>query len=481
MSESFQKKYFILSWFQKKIVFKKILSNTAYQVLAKAFTAWISIILLNLLTNYLPIELFWEYGKVYNYLLIFAFLADLWLYTISIREINKYPEKAEKIVWNIMTLRVLLWMCIIALSLIIASILPWYNSTLTLLAISIVGIFTLFSLINSSILALMQAHLRMRFSFFSAVFWKLVNLISIGAIIYIIYPQDSQADFFYPFLAIMCAGLAWNIVTTILNVIYAKKITPIHFLYDWGYIKKIFITSIPYGLAIFLWVVYMKVDIILLSLIESPEKANISIALYSVPMKILEVFMVTGTFFLNSLLPSLSSDYKKWATKNLEKTLTIAYKFLLLSSAGMLVFGMIFKDFMVRTIANARYLDRTLYEYTSSDAFVIVLFMVVFYFMFLIFQYIFIATEKQGKLLKINIYITLFNIIWNIILIPKYSFVGAGIITVLSQAILMILWYYYSKDIVRFKIPIFYSLWVIATSFLVYLFLIHLLPQWWIS
>jgi len=47
----------------------------------------------------------------------------------------------------------------------------------------------------------------------------------------------------------------------------------------------------------------MKIDIILLSILESPEKANISIALYSVPMKIMEVFMLTGTFFLNSILP----------------------------------------------------------------------------------------------------------------------------------------------------------------------------------
>jgi len=77
----------------------------------------------------------------------------------------------------------------------------------------------------------------------------------------------------------------------------------------------------------------------------------------------------------------------------------------------------------------------------------------VFYFMFLLFQYIFIAAEKQSDLLKINIAITLFNIIWNIILIPKYSFLWAWIVTVLSQFLLMILAYFYSRKITQFQIP----------------------------
>jgi O-antigen/teichoic acid export membrane protein len=66
---------------------------------------------------------------------------------------------------------------------------------------------------------------------------------------------------------------------------------------------------------------------------------------------------------------------------------------------------------MIEIIANKDYLNRDIYEYTSSDAFIIVLLMIVFYFMFLLFQYIFIAAEKQSDLLKINIIITIFNII----------------------------------------------------------------------
>jgi O-antigen/teichoic acid export membrane protein len=127
---------------------KKILKNTFSQIISKVWTAIISIILLSVLTNYLSIELFWLYSKVYNYLWIFAFLADLGLYTIAVREISKNSEDSSKIIWNIMTLRLILWILILFLSLWIAYFLPWYNSNLALISIFIVWIFTIFSLLN---------------------------------------------------------------------------------------------------------------------------------------------------------------------------------------------------------------------------------------------------------------------------------------------------------------------------------------------
>jgi O-antigen/teichoic acid export membrane protein len=56
---------------------KKIASNTLSQILSKALTAIISIFLIGILTKYLSTTLYGEYNKLYNYLSIFAFMADL--------------------------------------------------------------------------------------------------------------------------------------------------------------------------------------------------------------------------------------------------------------------------------------------------------------------------------------------------------------------------------------------------------------------
>jgi O-antigen/teichoic acid export membrane protein len=77
---------------------KKIASNTISQILSKVFTAIISIFLIKALTTYLSVDEYGLYNKIYSYLGIFAFLADLGLYTITVREIRAGKEKTSKII-----------------------------------------------------------------------------------------------------------------------------------------------------------------------------------------------------------------------------------------------------------------------------------------------------------------------------------------------------------------------------------------------
>lgn len=460
-------------------MFKKVASNTISQIISKIFTAIISIFLLNLLTNYLSLEYFWEYSKVYNYLWIFAFLADLWLYTIAVREISNKTQKEEKIIWNIMTLRFLLWIIIIFLAIIIAFFIPGYNWKITLISIFIVSIFTLVSLLNSSILSLMQANMKIEFSLISIVLWKIINLSFIAYIIFILFPVNSplyEKNLDLSFVLIIFAWLVWIIVNTILNYIYANKICKIRFLFDFEYIKHIFKISIPYWVALFLSVVYFKIDIIIISVMEESIKSNLSIALYSLPMKIVEVIMVLWWFYLNSILPSLSRDFKEKNTKDLTKTIDISYRFLLAFWMLILFLWILFRENIIEIIANKDYLIWDSF-YNSANAMIIVLFVVVFYFISLLFIYIFIASNNQKIILKINIFITLFNIIWNIVLIPKLSFIWAWIITLLSQIILLICSFIYSRKIIKFSIPKIYTIKIIFISIFCYLIWFYLIKN----
>jgi O-antigen/teichoic acid export membrane protein len=76
---------------------KKVYWNTIAQIGGKLSTALLSIVLIKILTNYLPIEGYGLYSKVYNYLSIFSVLADLGLYAITVREIAKFRDDIEKV------------------------------------------------------------------------------------------------------------------------------------------------------------------------------------------------------------------------------------------------------------------------------------------------------------------------------------------------------------------------------------------------
>ena len=463
-------------------MFKKIVSNTVSQIFSKVGTAIIAIFLISLLTNYLSIEMYWLYSKIYNYIWIFVFLADLGLYAITIREISNNKNDSSKIVWNVMSLRLILWVFILFLASFIAFFLPWYNSDLAITSIIIASVFTIFQLLNSSILALMQANMKIEFSAISLILAKLVNLALIAFIAYFLYPKEfiENSNYFTPFLYIMSAWVISVIFNTILNFYYARRIVDISFKWDYEYIKYLFKISLPYWLALFLSVVYFKVDIIILSLMEWPKLWDLSIALYSLPMKIVEVLMVVWWFYMTSLLPSLTKAFKQNDQKTLDNLIWISFK--ILFSAGILVFtlGVLFREYMIEIIANSNYINTT-HIFNSSDAFLVVFAVIVFNFLSLVFIYSLIASENQSKLLKINIIVTIFNIIWNIILIPKYSFIWAWVITLMSQILLTIMGYWYTRKLIKFNLPInfiFKNLFIAVIFFIVWYSLITFYPIW---
>lgn len=455
-------------------MFKKIASNTIAQILSKFLTAFISLFLIGVLTKYLSPEMYWQYNKIYNYLAFFAFFADLGLYTIAIREISKEKKDAAKIIGNIMSLRLILWVGIIFIAIILAYFLPGYNSMLALYSIFIVGIFTIFSLLNSSVLSLMQAFMKIEFSLFSVVFWKIINFLWILLVVFFFFPKETTQNFELAFLCILWAGLFGVIVNYLLNLYYANKIAKISFLFDVPYMKHLFKISLPYGIALFLSVVYFKIDIILLSLLETPQQADISIALYSLPMKMIEVLMVLGWFFLSSILPTLSTFFKEKNTFWINNVIKNSFYFLFSLWIFIIVGGMLFGSHVLSIISTSEYLDNSLHTFHSLDALKIVLLVLGFYFISSLFNYIFIASKNESILLKINIFITFFNIIGNMILIPKYSFMWAAYVTLASQVLLFVLGWYFSRPLVRGVLDIKYIIiniviWVSVFVFWKYL------------
>jgi O-antigen/teichoic acid export membrane protein len=169
-------------------------------------------------------------------------------------------------------------------------------------------------------------------------------------------------------------------------------------------------------------------------------------------MKIVEVIMVLWWFYLNSVLPSLTQKFESKDMVNFEKIIQISFQILFSSWILIFVLWILFRENLIEIIANRQYIDTGL-QFNSSDAFLVVFAIVLFNFISLVFIYILIASKNQSRLLKINIIVTIVNIIWNIVLIPKYSFIWAWIITLFSQILLMILWYIYTKNIIKFVIP----------------------------
>ncbi len=227
---------------------KKIYTNTLAQIAGKIITALISIFLIKVLTSYLDVAGYGLYSKIYNYLSIFAVIADLGLYTITVRELTRYQDNAKmiaKISGNILSLRTLSGILIIGLSLSIAPLLTGYNSPMALMGIAIVSLFTLAGLINSSLMSYLQATLHTEFSLVANTCGKLLTFGMILLFSVFLFPRSTTTDI-EVFTLVMLAGLAGNIVMTGLTWWYASKWQKIEFAWDSEYIKHILRISLPY-------------------------------------------------------------------------------------------------------------------------------------------------------------------------------------------------------------------------------------------
>lgn len=421
-------------------MYKKLASNTLAQIFSKVATAIIALFLIALLTRTLPIEYFWAYNKIYNYFAMIAFLADLGLYTLMIREISQW-KSAEKVLGNSLSLRVFLWLIVTIAALLLTLVLPWFWWGVSFIACIFIALFTLVSLVNSSFLAVMQAHMKMEYHFVSFVWWKLLHLWLITLFSLWIFSGDPLID--VRFISLFAAGLLSVIFATSLNYFYVSRFVKVRFLWDYEYIKSLFFSSLPYGFALFLSVVYFRIDILLLWFIEGAPLGDISIALYSLPMKIVEVLMVLGVFYLNSLLPRLTEFYKQENHWGLQNIFELSFKILFSFSLALYVLSQVFARDIITLLAHSEYLEPSLHRFSSLDVFWVVFALLVFHFIALLYSYLLIASERQSLLLRIHVCVSLLNIFWNIILIPYLSFYGAAMMTLVSQIFLCLLLFLY--------------------------------------
>lgn len=432
---------------------RKIYTNTLAQIGSKILTALISIAMIKIITNYLDIAGYGLYTKIYNYLSIFAVMADLGLYTITVRELTKYendPKMVAKISWNVLSLRTISGILIIILSLSIAPFLSGYDTPTASIGILIASLFTLAWLVNSSLMSYLQATLRTEFSLIANTSGKLLTLGLIILFVNMPFLDVSDASEWQwignmltptetKFALVMLAWLAGNILMTAITWWYANRFQKIQFAWDTDYIRHIIVLSLPYGIALFLNVIFFKVDTILLSLLEERSIADTAIALYALPMKLVEVGMMYGTVFLNSLLPVLTSAIERGEMQKFQRL--VRHAFVLLFSWGIIisVFLFLFAPFVMRSISTPEYVYTTLMGYTSVDALRIVGWIFLVYFISSLSTYILIARWEQRKMMYINATIAIINIIGNLIFIPRYSFIWSAWVTLMTQILLLIL------------------------------------------
>jgi O-antigen/teichoic acid export membrane protein len=208
--------------------------------------------------------------------------------------------------------------------------------------------------------------------------------------------------------------------------VFKKMYGKISFEIDKTYLKEILKESIPLALSSFMIAIYYNLDMVMLGYMK-PER---DLGIYSAAYKIILVGIVPFSLILNSFFPSLS----KIGLKNsFEFRNIIKHYAIFMFSTGILIGSILF--FNAQTIIKVIFGTR--FESASIPLSILALnLLVIGANMF--FGNPLIAWGKQ-KQYSITVALgAITNIILNVLLIPKYSYIGASFATLMSEGVVFV-------------------------------------------
>ena len=402
-------------------MFKKVFLNTGAQIVGKAFTASITLLITLVLFRTLGAAGFGDFTKIFVFVGYFYTLADFGLNTIYIK-IAKENEITH--LKPLLGLRLIIAVSLALVAVTIAQFLPYDQkaatgfSPLVKTGIAIAA----FTIITQSLFTTANAYfqkiLRYDLSTIAAVSSYLVILVAA-----IIVSLTTKTVLGYT-TAYAIGGI---VLVTIVYTIIAKRVKT---FFTPTFSKKEFTSFLkpawPIGVALLFNLIYFRIDVFILSTFRSSTE----VGLYGLAYQFFEASLAIPIFFSNAIYPILSKTYS---------TDIMVFKKQFLAWLKILTLVSILLTVVLIAVS---YLIPLFFGHESqgsAPALRVLALGIPFFFISALLWHILIIYNKQKYLTVIYAVGAIFNIITNLIFIPIYGFLAAAVITVISEGLIMLL------------------------------------------
>ncbi|HMB65342.1 MAG TPA: flippase, partial [Patescibacteria group bacterium] len=240
-------------------------------------------------------------------------------------------------------------------------------------------------------------------------------------------------------LGAMVATVIANGFSFFFHYWFARRFFRVRIGMDWNWWKDILKKTWPLALTIVFNLIYLRADVLVLSLV----KPQSDVGIYGATYKVIDVLTMIPFVFGGIILPILTSS---WVKKNYEYFNNIiqrAVNFMLILCVPLVV-GAQFLSRQVMTLIAGE-------DFAASGAVLKILVLAcAFIFVGVMFSHVIIAIEKQKQIIWAYIFTSITSLIGYIIFIPQYSYVGAAWMTVYSEVVIGVFAFYYTWKYTRF-------------------------------
>lgn len=389
---------------------RKVAINTGVQVLGQASNYGIGIITSILLVRYLGPTEFGKYAFVTIYIAMFGMINNFGMGTILARDIAKNKTKADCLIGNAILLKSLIGLVMMSFSIIVVSLLR-YPSDIRLYVYIIS--FTLIISAPSVVAAIFQVNLQMGYSSFCNLLGRLLFL---GVVGYTIWSQGG-------ILNLVIGSVVASGIITLMLLIFSRKFVTLNMKVNIPLSKHLFRESFPMGLLLIIGFYIHKVDILLLSRMDT----NAAVGFYNAAYKFVDIGMSLPAILLISLLPLFSEYFS-----NSREKLIIVYQ----KSIDLL--AITFIPIAIVATIRARQIIELIYGpeyYPSTIALQILVWAVVLMSINAIFVNLLIAAGKQKKMITLYFVSLAVNIVLNFIGIPIFSYRASALASLICEIV----------------------------------------------
>ncbi len=395
---------------------RKIAHNTLIQIAGKIVSTILGLFSIALITRYLGQSGFGEYTTIITFLTFFAVIADLGLTLVTVQMISGKKENENKIINNLFSFRLVSIIVLLCLAPIIVAFLP-YDQTIKL-GVLITAIYFVFPALNQILIGLFQKKLSMDRAALAEVIGRLALIL--GVLIAMKLKTGLNG--------ILIATIISSAVSFVFHYLFAQKYIKIRLEFDWALWKKAFSYSWPIAITIVFNLIYLRADILILSLFKTSNE----VGLYGAAYKIIDVLTTLPFMFAGLILPILTAS---WLEKNysyFQKVMQKSLDVMIIAALPLIMGSQLLAKPVMIFIAGSEFAESGLILKPLMIG-------VAAIFIGTIFSHAVIAMHKQKKLIGFYAFTGISSLVAYLIFIPKFSYMGAAWVTVYSEIMIALL------------------------------------------
>lgn len=434
---------------------QKLLKNTVTLMIAYGIQPFISFYLIIAISRYMGVGGLGEYRTIFNYVAVFQIVAAFGLKNLLTREIARQRQSAQGLLAAASVIA--LFFAFISSGLMIATAMVLSSEPAVHQGVYLASISLFAAALADAYEGVMAGFEDLSWIGYA---WIVENVMRVVVSLYLLYNG-------YGIIALVVVYVLARVAKTLFYAYYVSRrwVRPVSRV-SWEQIHKLVGQARTFALIMVCVTVYWKADVIMLESMRSRDE----VGFYSAAYSFLLISIILIDSFVNSLYPLLANFYE-----NNRERFDLAFK----KSLKLVVIVTLPLAITVSLQAREVIFLTFGQSYSASmPALKILIWTILPYSISQVFAYALVASMNQKLDLIVNFVAMLTNIILNLILIPRYGFMGASIATLISIVVYVAVQIpFIQRKIMRLELPLILdNLWRVAVPAIVLALLLFLDP-----